>query len=173
MPKQWLADVADLQAFITAQLSGGLHVAIGQFLLNGSTDPAVEGVLGTTGVLVQAYATDVLTTCRSALTVLQQAGETPSGWVFNPTDWQTIEQQRDTQNRYLFGGGLPAQRPGQQLFYPSSWTSMSRRGPACSATGPRCNCSPAKVSPSTGPKPGTCSPTTRCSTAPRPASAWR
>jgi HK97 family phage major capsid protein len=113
--KQWLADIGNLQDFISAEMTSGLQVALGGFLLHGSSEPEVSGILNTTGVRDQAYGDDLLATCRSAVTTLQENGEQPSAWAFNPRDWQRIEQVRDDQNRYLYGG-MPQGRPGQQLF---------------------------------------------------------
>jgi HK97 family phage major capsid protein len=115
VPRQWLADVGNLQSFITNELGAGLQQALGDFLLHGAEDPATSGVLSTSGVGSQDYDTDVLTTARDAMTALQVNGEQPTGWCFHPRDWQRIEQQRDKQDRYLFGG-QPQGRPGQQLF---------------------------------------------------------
>lgn len=115
IPKQWLSDINQLQEFVTNELSSGLQQALGNFVLTGDDAAEVPGVLTTSGVGQQPYGDDLLGTCRSAITALQRAGETPTGWVFAPEDWEKVEAQRDDANRYLYQG--PPQQPaGQQLF---------------------------------------------------------
>lgn len=115
VPRQWLDDVADLQLFLARELTDGVLRKVDDIIVsgNGTTEPA--GILTTSGVLTQAFVTDALTSLRTALTTLQSAGENPSAIVMRPSDWQTVEQQRDLQGRYQLGG-VPQDAPALRLF---------------------------------------------------------
>lgn len=118
IPKQWLADLPTLQDFITAEMTAGIQLKAHVVLLDGGTAENGDdepGVLTTTGVLEQEFVTDPLVTARKAITTMQTAGEEPTGWVFNPTDWETIDLLRDAQDRFLLPGG-PGQRGTLQLW---------------------------------------------------------
>ena len=52
------------------------------------------GLLATPGTTTVAFATDAITTLRSAVTALQVKGEQPTGWALNPVDAQAIDLLR-------------------------------------------------------------------------------
>ena len=54
----------------------------------------------------------MLTTTRKARTLVRTVGKaTPTAYLMNPTDWETIDLLQDNQARYFFGGpsqmGMP------------------------------------------------------------------
>jgi hypothetical protein len=65
------------------------------------------GLLQLTGVTDVPFTTDILTTVRTARTVLENKGETPTGWVLNPTDAATLELTREggATGAFLMAGG--------------------------------------------------------------------
>ncbi|MFE9698527.1 phage major capsid protein [Streptomyces sp. NPDC006270] len=118
IPKQWLADMPALQDFLRSEMTAGLQLEAHSTLLNGGTaedGTPVDGLLGTTGVRSQAFATNPLITARKILTTMQLAGEDVTGWVFNPTDWEVIELLRDEQDRPELPG-TPTGRAPMQLW---------------------------------------------------------
>jgi HK97 family phage major capsid protein len=81
--------------FVRDELIFGLLQALeGQLLSGNRTAPNLEGILTTTGVLNQAYATDLLTTTRKGITTLESAGLEPTGYVLSPEGWEKIELSR-------------------------------------------------------------------------------
>lgn len=69
--------------------------AIEQQVISG--DGSVEnmtGILATSGTTDIAFNTDLPTTLRSAVSALQNLGETPTAWALNPTDAQAIDLLR-------------------------------------------------------------------------------
>jgi hypothetical protein len=77
-------------------------------LLNGNgVGENFTGIANQAGTLIQAFNTNILTTTRQAITTLLVTGrQIPSAWVFNPTDWETIELLQDGNNQYYWGGPL-------------------------------------------------------------------
>ncbi|MFM9723723.1 phage major capsid protein [Streptomyces scabiei] len=118
IPKQWLADMPALEDFLREEMANGLQLEAHSTLLNGGTaedGTAVEGLLATTGVRHQDFVTNVLITTRKVLTTMQLAGEKVTAWVFNPTDWETIELLRNEQDQAELPG-TPSGRAPLQLW---------------------------------------------------------
>jgi len=111
--KRALSDASQIRGIIDQELRDDLNEELEDQLING--DGAGEnftGLLNTSGILTQAYDTDILTTTRKAITSLQVTGKArPTAWVFNPSDWETIELLKDAENRYYWGGPLMSGRP--------------------------------------------------------------
>jgi hypothetical protein len=103
---QELSDDGIIQTLIDATLRENLEIEIENILLNGAgnaDEPA--GVLHTTGVLAQAFSTDVPTTIRKAITKLRTtSGATIRGVLLNPEDDETWDLLKDSQGRYLGNG---------------------------------------------------------------------
>ena len=56
------------------------------------TSPNFTGLGATTGVLTQAFTTDIYTTARNAITNLGRNGlERPTAYMLSPEDWATAE----------------------------------------------------------------------------------
>lgn len=63
------------------------------------------GILNTPGIQTQVFAVDILHTTRKARTKLKTPGRvTPSAYVMNPLDWETIDLSQTNQGLYYFGG---------------------------------------------------------------------
>lgn len=115
--KYMLEDFAALEQFVAAELIFGLVQAVeGQLLAGDGTGQNLEGILSTTGVLQQAFATDPLTTARKAITRLEEQGLEPTGFVFSPADWETIELSRTSGSGQLEVLDSPVNRAARQLY---------------------------------------------------------
>jgi HK97 family phage major capsid protein len=85
------AGVAD-ERFVADELIYGLRRAVEAQVVAGSGSGAnMTGILSTSGIVVQAFATNALTTVRKAITTLEANGYTPGVIALHATDWETIE----------------------------------------------------------------------------------
>lgn len=111
--KRALSDAAQLRGLIDQELREDLEQELEDQLLNGNgVGENFTGLANTAGVLAQVWNTDILTTTRQAITTLLVTGrQRPTGWVFNPQDWETVELLQDLQGRYYWGGPLSQGRP--------------------------------------------------------------
>lgn len=100
------ADAPQLRDLINSFLRYGLMEEVEDQMVTGDgTGENFTGVLNTSGILTQAFTTDILTTTRKARTKLLLQGRVqPSAWVMNPNDWETIDLLQDNEARYYFGG---------------------------------------------------------------------
>ncbi len=90
--KRAMADAAQLRGIINQELRDALNEEIEDMILEGSGTPQFAGIAGTTGILTQAFATDLLTTSRKAITNLKTNGnEKPTAFVLSPSDWEGLE----------------------------------------------------------------------------------
>ncbi len=126
-----LADAPQIRGIIDQELRDDLNEELEQQILTGNgVGENFTGVLNTAGVLVQAFNTDILTTTRQAVTTLQVTGRArPNAWVFNPTDWETIDLLQDANNRYYWGGPLSQGQP-QLWGFPVVTSSSKPAGTA-------------------------------------------
>jgi HK97 family phage major capsid protein len=106
--KRALSDAAQLRGLIDQELNEDLDEELENQMLNGNgLGENFTGLANTSGVLVQPWVTDLVVTTRKAKTNLLKNGKTrPTAWVFNPSDWETIELLKDGQNRYYWGGPM-------------------------------------------------------------------
>ena len=51
----------------------------------------MTGITVQSGIQLQAFATDIIQTCRKAITKLEVVELHPDGIVMNPTDWEKVE----------------------------------------------------------------------------------
>ncbi len=78
---------------LASELFYGLKLGVDNQILNGTglTDN-LTGINVTSGIQIQAFTTDKLTTARNPLTQAQTAvGEGPGFYVLSPLDWSVIE----------------------------------------------------------------------------------
>lgn len=115
--KYLLKDVPNLHQFLSGELNYGLHEALQQQVLDGTgVDPQLRGFNNTSGVQLQDFDTDVLTTVRRALTRLEVLGYVPSAVVLRPEDWETVElSQTSGSGEFLFAQS-PVNRAEQKLW---------------------------------------------------------
>lgn len=87
-----LGDNAALVRFVADELVYGLDKALEAQALSGNgTAPNLRGLLNTSGVQVQAFATNILTSVRKAITSAETLGYEPSVLFIRPDDWETLE----------------------------------------------------------------------------------
>lgn len=104
--KRALADVAQLEGLINDELQLDLAETEENQIMNG--DAAGEnfrGIANTSGIQVQAFATDIFTSVRKGLTKARTIGRVnPNAILMNPADAETVDLTKDQQNRYYYGG---------------------------------------------------------------------
>ena len=107
------SDANQIMAYVDDFLRWGLQDTLADQVLNGDGNtPNLDGLATQASTQSQAWDTDILTTTRKARTLVRTVGKaTPTAYLMNPTDWETIDLLQDNNNRYYFGGpaqvGLP------------------------------------------------------------------
>lgn len=110
-----LADNNELGRFLNTQLLYMLQVKVEDEVLNGDgTTGHLRGILNTSGLQTQAFASDKLTTLRTAALKLENLGYTADAFVVNIADWAAIETQRATSGAFDLGG--PIDRAAQKVW---------------------------------------------------------
>lgn len=104
--KRALADVAALEGLINDELSADVAEAEEDQIVNGDgTGENFTGILNTSGIQTQSFATDVLTSIRKAITKARTVGRVnPNGIALNPADAEAIDLLKDANERFYFGG---------------------------------------------------------------------
>ncbi|MET9286496.1 phage major capsid protein [Nocardia beijingensis] len=104
--KRALADVAALEGLINDELRADVAEAEEGQILNGNgTGENFTGINNWSGVQTQAFATDLFTSVRKAITKARTVGRVnPTGIVVNPVDAEAIDLTKDAQDRYYYGG---------------------------------------------------------------------
>jgi hypothetical protein len=110
---QELSDDGIISTLIDSLLTENLDLKLEDVILNGlGTADEPAGIMNTSGVLAQAFATDVPTTLRKAITKLRTtSGGSVQAILLNPTDDEAWDLLKDTTGRYL-GNGPFGQGPG-------------------------------------------------------------
>lgn len=99
-------DHEEFVSWLTNELVAGVLDGLEAQIVSGDgTGENVLGLLATPGLTTVAFATDPITTLRSALTALQIKGETPTGWALHPADAQQIDLTRWGTSGGLLTGG--------------------------------------------------------------------
>lgn len=105
IPLRYFADHNQLEDWLQSEMEYGLMRAVEAEVLGGDgTGEHFTGILNTSGIIAQAFATDVLTTTRKTKTALENQGQKPSAFVFNPADNEAIDLLKDT-NGQFYGSG--------------------------------------------------------------------
>jgi HK97 family phage major capsid protein len=104
--KQALSDAAQIRGIIDGELRDDLMEEVEAQVVAGSGVGAnMTGVLNTTGILAQAWDTDLLTTIRRARTSLKVNGRSfPTAIVMHPNDAESLDLLTDSDGRFYFGG---------------------------------------------------------------------
>lgn len=96
VPIRLFQDATDVVDWLRSEMVEGVLDAVESQVISGvGTGENLTGVLtiaGTTGV---AFATDVATTLRKAVTALQVAGERPNAWILHPSDAEAIDLMKE------------------------------------------------------------------------------
>jgi len=119
--RQNATDFSLLGGYLDRTLRLALIVEIEDQLINGSGAGAnLEGLLNLAGVWVQAWDTDIFTTTRKAISVLEIDHVTPTCFVLSVEDWEAIELEATTTGAFLFkgadGDGPPVSRAARRLW---------------------------------------------------------
>lgn len=103
---QELNDDGAMTSLIDGILTQNLRDEIERIVLQG--DDALgepNGILNTTGVLQQAFATDMVTSIRKGKTLLRETSNTiPQAVLLNPEDDEAFDLLKDSNDRYLGNG---------------------------------------------------------------------
>lgn len=115
-PEQWAEDFPEAVEALTSELLTGIWDADEDLILNGDgTGDNPTGILNTSGVLTQAFAIDMLTTTRTAITQLEKLNHRAGAFVLHPDDWQKIELARNTSGQLEYSSG-PIDRAQMRLW---------------------------------------------------------
>lgn len=105
-PQRFFHDDKNLADFLAKEMGYGLQRAVEAQALSGDgTGENMAGILNASGLITQAWDTDLLTTLRKAVTQLQVAGVEPSALVLHPSDAERLDLLREGVNsgKYLLG----------------------------------------------------------------------
>lgn len=118
IPLRYFDDHANLREWLRSEMEYGLRLALETQLVSGegviaSGSPGgpkdeITGILETSGIVTQAFDTDIFRTCRKALSVLQAYGAAPTAYVLSLTDAETIDLAQDDASRYYSTGPFAA-----------------------------------------------------------------
>jgi HK97 family phage major capsid protein len=114
--KRALSDASQLRGLIDQELRDDLEEDLEDEIVGGDgSGEHFTGILNTSGVLTQAWDTDIFTTTRKALTAVRVTGRAkPTAWLIHPNDNEAIDLLKDGQNRYYYGGPFAS---GQQNLW--------------------------------------------------------
>lgn len=92
IPRYLLSDNEALERFVTDELVWGLRRAVETEVISGDgTGEHFTGILNTSGIVVQAFATNAMTSIRKAITTLTASDYEPAVIVLHASDWEAIE----------------------------------------------------------------------------------
>ena len=114
--KRALSDAGQLRTLIDNFLRFGLEEELEDQMVTGSgVGENFEGLDTVSGTQDQAWDTNILTTLRKAKTKVRTVGRaTPTAYLLNSADWETIDLLQDNEARYFFGGP-------QRVAMPTLW----------------------------------------------------
>lgn len=100
-----LGDNVALGRFVADELVYGLDKALEAQVIGGDgTGANLTGILETSGVQVQTFATNALTSIRKAITAQETLGYEPSVLFISPADWEAIELKATSDEALAFRG---------------------------------------------------------------------
>lgn len=100
-----LGDNVALGRFVADELVYGLDRALEAEVIGGDgTGAHLTGLLNTSGVQVQAFATNALTSIRKAITAQETLGYEPSVLFISPADWEAVELLATSDDAIAFRG---------------------------------------------------------------------
>ena len=104
--KRALSDAGQLRGLIDNELRADLDEDLEDEIVDGSgSGEHLTGILNTSGVLSQAWDTDLLTTIRKARTAVTVTGRSrPTAMAVHPNDAEALDLLKDDQGRYYFAG---------------------------------------------------------------------
>ncbi|XBH21606.1 phage major capsid protein [Jonesiaceae bacterium BS-20] len=127
---QELADDGVLVALLNSILARNLWNKLEDLVLNGTGTNEPRGILNTTGVLNQAFDTNIVKTIRRAITHLEDTSNTEASLVLlNPRDAEELDLLQDDQGRYYSNGPFGS-GPSTIWGIPRATSSKITRGTA-------------------------------------------
>lgn len=112
-----MSDARQLAAYLDDFLRWGLLSTLNDEVVNGTgSTPHLQGIDDLSGKQAQAFDTDLLTTTRKARTKVRigTGGATPTAYLMDPSDWETIDLLQDANLQFFFGG---PQRIGTPMLW--------------------------------------------------------
>lgn len=139
VPERYFVDHAALEEFLQSEMENGLLDALQEQVVNGDgTGENLTGILAASGIISQAFATDLLTSIRKGLTQLQATGVTPNALVPNPADLEALDLFRADGATDAFLLGDPAAESATNIWsVPASRPTPSPQVRHCWRTGTR------------------------------------
>lgn len=120
IPRQQIDDAAMLREFVDREMRLGLNMALDAQIVTGDgTGENMTGLANVSGSQSQAWDTDLLVTTRKAITKLEVVDLMPTGWLFNPADWESLELSAESTGAFLMAGpgtALPVDRAARRLW---------------------------------------------------------
>lgn len=100
--KRSLADAGQLEGLINDELRKDIEEVEDDQILNGSgSGENLTGILATSGIQTQAFATDLFVSVRKGITKARTIGRVnPNGIVMNPSDVEVVDLAQDANDRY-------------------------------------------------------------------------
>jgi HK97 family phage major capsid protein len=103
--RNWLMDAPMLRSYVDQNLRAGVILELEDQVLQGTdTGEDLPGILNASGILQQAFDTDILVTARKAISFLETRPVMPTGWFMHPDLWESFELLKDDQGRYYWNG---------------------------------------------------------------------
>lgn len=117
IPERYFADDAELERFLTTEMEEGLYRAVEDQVINGDgLGENMTGLGSVSGVLAQAWTSNMLGTLRRAVTAMAVVGEIPTAWAISPADTEALDLLTDNEARMYYDG------PQQQLTTAPLWS---------------------------------------------------
>lgn len=122
VPRRLFDDHAELESFLSFEMTEGVLDALeAQVIAGDGEEENMTGILEVGGTRAVPFTTDAATTLRSALTVMQTAGEQPDAVVLHPGDAETIDLAREgTDGAFLLDGFTNGRAGSGNVFGDSS-----------------------------------------------------
>jgi len=117
VPRRFFDDSPQLNRYLDGALREGLQQELERLSIEGAgSGEEFAGMLNTAGIQVATWSSDIISTTRKAITLLELINRPASAWVMNPEDWETIELIMDGEQRYYMGQQLPVDRAQRRLW---------------------------------------------------------
>ena len=101
-----LADAPQLQSMIDNFLQEDVELALEDQIISGTGGSNFTGLENTAGITPQAFATDMITTARKALTKVKTVGRAnATAFLLNPYDWEALDLTTATGSGVFYFGG--------------------------------------------------------------------
>ena len=127
---QELADDGVIASLLNSVLTRNIWLKTEDLVLNGTGTNEPKGILNTSGVLQQAFATDMVTTIRKSITKLRETSDTEvQAVILNPEDDEALDLLQDGNDRY-YGNGPFGSGPSTIWGRPRAVSSKIPKGTA-------------------------------------------